>query len=253
MLETRPAAARVRPHAARAARSWCCRADERRDAADPRRRRRGALDPDDLLITDDRGPLGLAGIMGGGSTEIATTDHRDRHRGRALRRRHDRPESRRHKLSSEASRRFERGVDPALRRRGRAARGRAAGRAGRGSAEVDAPIVGVCRSLRTIRMAASHPGDVAGRDIARRARRRAPDAVGCGVDGSGRAGGDAAVLAARPDRPGRPRRGGPAAGGLRQRSRRRCPSPRRAAASPRASGCAASSAGRWPAPGSSRC
>ncbi|HET9647005.1 MAG TPA: phenylalanine--tRNA ligase subunit beta [Microlunatus sp.] len=71
-----------------------------------------ALDPGDLLITDDSGPIGLAGVMGGASTEIsaATTDvvieaaHFD---AMTIAR-----TSRRHKLSSEASRRFERGVDP---------------------------------------------------------------------------------------------------------------------------------------------
>jgi phenylalanyl-tRNA synthetase beta chain len=70
------------------------------------------LDPDDLLITDDSGPIGLAGVMGGASTEISagTTDV-------VIEAAHFDPmsiarTSRRHKLSSEASRRFERGVDP---------------------------------------------------------------------------------------------------------------------------------------------
>ncbi|HVE28203.1 MAG TPA: phenylalanine--tRNA ligase subunit beta [Sporichthya sp.] len=73
-----------------------------------------ALDADDLLITDDSGPIGIAGVMGGASTEISdgTTDV-------LLEAAHFDPvtiarAARRHKLPSEASRRFERGVDPAL-------------------------------------------------------------------------------------------------------------------------------------------
>ncbi|GAA1140198.1 phenylalanine--tRNA ligase subunit beta [Kribbella jejuensis] len=72
------------------------------------------LDAEDLLITDDSGPIGIAGVMGGASTEIsdATTDV-------VIEAAHFDPiviarASRRHKLSSEASRRFEREVDPAL-------------------------------------------------------------------------------------------------------------------------------------------
>ncbi|TDC48436.1 phenylalanine--tRNA ligase subunit beta [Jiangella ureilytica] len=72
------------------------------------------LDPDDLLITDDSGPIGLAGVMGGGSTELsdATTVV-------VVEAAHFEPTgiartARRHKLPSEASKRFERGVDPAL-------------------------------------------------------------------------------------------------------------------------------------------
>jgi phenylalanyl-tRNA synthetase beta chain len=72
------------------------------------------LDPEDLLITDDSGPIGLAGVMGGASTEIsaATTDvvieaaHFD---AVVIAR-----SSRRHKLSTEGAKRWERGVDPAL-------------------------------------------------------------------------------------------------------------------------------------------
>ncbi len=69
------------------------------------------LDPEDLLITDPSGPIGIAGVMGGASTEVTpgtvnvlveaahfeeVTIARSR---------------RRHKLPSEASKRFERGVD----------------------------------------------------------------------------------------------------------------------------------------------
>jgi phenylalanyl-tRNA synthetase beta chain len=71
------------------------------------------LDTGDLLITDDRGPIGLAGVMGGASTEITTETT-----SVVIEAAHFDPmtiarTSRRHKLSSEASRRFERGVDPA--------------------------------------------------------------------------------------------------------------------------------------------
>jgi len=71
------------------------------------------LHTDDLLITDGSGPIGLAGVMGGASTEInaSTTDvviEAANFDAMTIAR-----TSRRHKLSSEASRRFERGVDPA--------------------------------------------------------------------------------------------------------------------------------------------
>lgn len=72
------------------------------------------LDPDDVVIADDRGVIGLAGTMGGLDAEIndSTVDI-------ALEAAHfdDRSVARmcrRHKLSSEASRRFERGVDRML-------------------------------------------------------------------------------------------------------------------------------------------
>jgi phenylalanyl-tRNA synthetase beta chain len=72
------------------------------------------LDPNDLMVWDDEQPLALAGTMGGLSSEITetTTDI-------ALEAVHFCPvcvakNSRRHKLSSEASRRLERSVDPSL-------------------------------------------------------------------------------------------------------------------------------------------
>ncbi|MFK3671524.1 phenylalanine--tRNA ligase subunit beta [Leifsonia aquatica] len=71
-----------------------------------------ALHVEDLLITDDSGAIGLAGVMGGASTEIGegTTNV-------LIEAANFDPVSiartaRRHKLPSEASKRFERGVDP---------------------------------------------------------------------------------------------------------------------------------------------
>ncbi|MGO1511431.1 MAG: phenylalanine--tRNA ligase subunit beta [Actinomycetaceae bacterium] len=77
------------------------------------------LDPEDLLITDSDGGhgarvLGLAGVMGGAETEVsgATTDvlleaaHFDQTTVART--------ARRHRLPSEAAKRFERGVDPLL-------------------------------------------------------------------------------------------------------------------------------------------
>lgn len=69
------------------------------------------LDPDDLVIADDSGVIGLAGTMGGASTEITLDTE-----SLVIEAAHFAPEvvgrmARRHKLPSEASRRFERGVD----------------------------------------------------------------------------------------------------------------------------------------------
>ncbi|MFF2345550.1 phenylalanine--tRNA ligase subunit beta [Pseudarthrobacter sp. NPDC058119] len=69
------------------------------------------LDAEDLLITDDSGAIGIAGVMGGAATEVGDSTSNilveaahfdDVSIGRSRRR---------HKLPSEASKRFERGVD----------------------------------------------------------------------------------------------------------------------------------------------
>ncbi|MET0763354.1 MAG: phenylalanine--tRNA ligase subunit beta [Blastococcus sp.] len=72
------------------------------------------LDGDDLLITDDTGPIGLAAVMGGASTEIG-----DGTTNVLLEAAHWEPTgvartARRHRLPSEAAKRFERGVDPEM-------------------------------------------------------------------------------------------------------------------------------------------
>ena len=70
------------------------------------------LNVEDLLITDDSGPIGMAGVMGGESTEVSSSTVNV-----LIEAAHFEPVSisrsaRRHKLSSEASKRYERGVDP---------------------------------------------------------------------------------------------------------------------------------------------
>ncbi|MEU6355624.1 phenylalanine--tRNA ligase subunit beta [Streptomyces sp. NPDC047072] len=146
------------------------------------------LHAEDLVITDDRGPIGLAGVMGGANTEIAdhqssegTTDvvieaaHFD---AVAIAR-----TARRHKLSSEASRRFERGVDPAA---AAAAAQRtvdllvllAGGTAEAGVTEVIAPS-----APHTITVPADHPDKVAGVSYGRETVVRRLQEVGCDVYG----------------------------------------------------------------------
>lgn len=73
--------------------------------------RERTLDPEDLLITDDAGPIGIAGVMGGERAESSS-----RTRNILIESAHFEEVSiarsaRRHRLPSEASKRFERGVD----------------------------------------------------------------------------------------------------------------------------------------------
>ncbi|MFF8377572.1 phenylalanine--tRNA ligase subunit beta [Streptomyces sp. NPDC015661] len=152
------------------------------------------LDSGDLVITDNRGPIGLAGVMGGANTEIAdpvtdpetgivtgTTEvvieaaHFD---AISIAR-----TARRHKLSSEASKRFERGVDPQA---AAAAAQRtvdllvllAGGTAEAGVTEVAAPS-----APHAITMPANHPDKVAGVDYGREIVVRRLQEVGCDVYG----------------------------------------------------------------------
>jgi phenylalanyl-tRNA synthetase beta chain len=72
------------------------------------------LDPEDLLITDDSGPIGLAGVMGGSTTEIGDDTSEIVIEAASFDPVTIGRTARRHRLPSEASRRFERGVDPTL-------------------------------------------------------------------------------------------------------------------------------------------
>lgn len=70
------------------------------------------LHVEDLLITDDSGPIGLAGVMGGGTTEMGDETRNVLVEAAIFDPTSIARSARRHKLPSEASKRFERGVDP---------------------------------------------------------------------------------------------------------------------------------------------
>ena len=73
-----------------------------------------SLHVEDLLITDDSGPIGLAGVMGGGTTEMSATTRNVLIEAATFDTTTIARTARRHKLPSEASKRFERGVDPLI-------------------------------------------------------------------------------------------------------------------------------------------
>ncbi|MEJ1092550.1 phenylalanine--tRNA ligase subunit beta [Microbacterium istanbulense] len=73
-----------------------------------------ALHVEDLLITDESGPIGLAGVMGGGTTEMSDTTRNVLIEAATFDPITIARSARRHKLPSEASKRFERGVDPLI-------------------------------------------------------------------------------------------------------------------------------------------
>ncbi|MFE2028127.1 phenylalanine--tRNA ligase subunit beta [Streptomyces hygroscopicus] len=153
------------------------------------------LDGEDLVITDESGPIGLAGVMGGANTEIADVTA-DPGTGQVvgttevvIEAAHFAPVSvartaRRHKLSSEASRRFERGVDPQ-------AASAAAQRtvdllvllAG-GTAEVGVTEIIAPSAPHTITLPADHPDKVAGVRYGRETVVRRLQQIGCDVYGA---------------------------------------------------------------------
>jgi phenylalanyl-tRNA synthetase beta chain len=72
------------------------------------------LDPDDILITDDSGPISLAGVMGGLATEIDDHSANIVIEGAHFSDTGTAKAARRHRLHSEASYLFERGTDREL-------------------------------------------------------------------------------------------------------------------------------------------
>ena len=156
--------------------------------------KRRELDSEDLVITDDTGVIGVAGVMGGASTELSRQTSTV-----VVEAAHFEPvaiarAARRHKLPSEASRRFERGVDPAL-------PPVAAGLvvqmlADLGGATIDPALTDVDRRRPepTIALNIGDPGRIAGRPYAPDEVVALLGEVGCSLDEPG-ADGELAVTA----------------------------------------------------------
>ncbi|GAA3568496.1 phenylalanine--tRNA ligase subunit beta [Kribbella ginsengisoli] len=139
------------------------------------------LDAEDLLITDDSGPIGIAGVMGGASTEISasTTDV-------VIEAAHFDPiviarSSRRHKLSSEASRRFEREVDPQLPRYAAQRVADLLAELAGGTIQPDETVIDTHLLPKRVTIRADHAARVAGAPISLEETIRHLRAVGCEV------------------------------------------------------------------------
>lgn len=143
------------------------------------------LDPADLLITDDSGPIGIAGVMGGAATEISASTTRV-----VVEAAHFDPvtvfrQQKRHRLGSEASKRFERGVDPLL-------PAFAADRVvellvelGGASAEPGTTYVGAPPTPPTVELPADLPARITGMEIEAATTVAHLEAVGCVVTQDG--------------------------------------------------------------------
>ena len=127
---------------------------------------RRTLTPDDLVIADDSGPIGLAGVMGGASTELSGTST-----DVVIEAAYWDPVTifravKRHRLPSEAAKRYERGVDPALPLVGAARVAELMVELGGGTLQPGATVVGEAPTRRPVTLDADLPARISGVPIA---------------------------------------------------------------------------------------
>lgn len=139
------------------------------------------LTAEDLVIADEAKTIGLAGVMGGEDVEIddTTTDI-------VIEAAHFDPPTiaraaRHHKLHSEASKRFERGVDPALPARTVRRVADLLVEHGGGTIEPGTTLIGSAPAIAAITIDASLPAKVTGIDISAETAVAALEANGCEV------------------------------------------------------------------------
>ena len=142
---------------------------------------------EDLLITDDSGPIGLAGVMGGETTELSESTTNI-----FIEAAHWDPVAifrteRRHKLPSEASKRFERGTDPTIPLVAADRVAELLTTYGGGTVEPGVTYVGAVPAREPITIDAGLPARVTGMEIPAETTVANLRAVGCEVVESGSA------------------------------------------------------------------
>jgi len=139
------------------------------------------LSADDTVVTDDRGPISLAGIMGGEETELSatTTDiliEAAHWKAPMIAR-----SARLHKLPSEASKRYERGVDPELPARATQRVADLLAELGGGTIADGITVVGSATPRPPVEMSVHLPTQVSGVDIDAATVVEALEGNGCDV------------------------------------------------------------------------
>ncbi|GAB2686831.1 phenylalanine--tRNA ligase subunit beta [Kribbella swartbergensis] len=140
------------------------------------------LDPEDLLITDGSGPIGLAGVMGGATTELSPIT-----RDVVIEAAHFDPiviarTSRRHRLSTEGSKRWERTVDPNLPRYAAQRVANLLRDLAGGTIESAETVIDLHRQPDPVTFRADHAARVAGAPISIEETVRHLESVGCTVE-----------------------------------------------------------------------
>jgi phenylalanyl-tRNA synthetase beta chain len=141
------------------------------------------LSAEDLVVTDDSGPIGLGGVMGGETTEMSETTTRILVEVASWDPVSMFRTGKRHKLTSEAGKRNERGVDPTI---PEAAADRVVELlVAHGGATADPGVtkVGQAPESPAIRIPATLPARITGVEIESRRAVECLEAVGCNVDG----------------------------------------------------------------------
>ncbi|MET8160103.1 phenylalanine--tRNA ligase subunit beta [Sphaerisporangium sp. NPDC005289] len=157
------------------------------------------LYPEDILITDSSGAISMAGTMGGLATEISGESTELVIEAAHFSATGTARMSRRHNLVSEASRRFERGVDPELPLYASWRAVQMLVAFGGGTAEAGVTHAFVDVEPATIVIPADHPDRVAGVAYGRDTVVRRLEQVGCTVVAQGAASGQAGAEAVPAD------------------------------------------------------